>query len=123
MFEAALEAPVDERFVMGAFAQTELIGICGFVPFVSEELQTLRKAGSLIQMYVKPAYRGKKIGLGLVKALTQEAFALPNIDQIVLEVKADNLGAIRVYEQAGFVTYRAEGRETGSRIMCLRCDS
>ena len=32
MFEKALEQPVDDRFVIGAFDQKVLIGICGFIP-------------------------------------------------------------------------------------------
>jgi ribosomal protein S18 acetylase RimI-like enzyme len=125
MFEKALESPVDARFVMGAYDQGELIGICGFVPLVADDYQALRPAGTLIQMYVKPAYRGRKIGLGLVKALMHEAFSLPNIEQVVLEVKEGNMGAIRVYEQAGFLTYQADGRpagvnKAGTRTMIIR---
>jgi RimJ/RimL family protein N-acetyltransferase len=125
MFEKALKAPVDDRFVMGAFEQEALIGICGFIPFIADEYQALRPAGTLIQMYVRPAYRGRKIGLGLVKALMHEAFSLPNIDHIVLEVTEGNMGAIRVYEQAGFLTYQADGRpadinKTGTRTMIIR---
>ncbi len=111
MFEKALEGPVDDRFVIGAFDQQELVGICGFIPFVSEYHQDFSKAGTLIQMYVRPAYRGRKIGLGLVKVLLQEAFNIAGIEQIVLGVKEGNISAIRVYEQAGFLTHQAEGRE------------
>ena len=68
MFETAIEAPVDERFVMGAFDQAELIGICGFVPANDQQLQN---TGTLIQMYVRAAYSGRKIGLNLVKAVMQ----------------------------------------------------
>jgi len=111
MFEKALEQPVDDRFVMGAFDQQTLIGMCGFIP-VSSDHDDLRNAGAIIQMYVKPAYRGRKIGLGLIKAVLQEAFKLPGIDQIVLGVMKGNMSAIRVYEQAGFERYTPVGRET-----------
>lgn len=127
MFEKALDGPVDDRFVIGAFDRQALIGICGFIPFVSDYHHEFSKAGTLIQMYVRPAYRGRKIGLGLVKALLQEAFKIAGIEQIVLGVKEGNISAIRVYEQAGFLTHQAEGGESevnnaDFRTMIIRRD-
>jgi RimJ/RimL family protein N-acetyltransferase len=110
MFEKALEQPVDDRFVMGAFDQQTLIGICGFIPFVRDH-DDLKNTGVIIQMYVKPAYRGKKIGLGLVSALLDEAFKLSDIEQVILGVVKGNMSAIRVYEQAGLELCNPEGRE------------
>jgi RimJ/RimL family protein N-acetyltransferase len=125
MFEKALEQPVDDRFVMGAFDQTALIGLCGFLPFVPDNYQGFNNTGTIIQMYVKPAYRGRKIGLGLVKAVIRQAFRISDIEQIVLGVKAGNMAAIRVYDQAGFLTYKAEdseeeGSHVGFRTMIIR---
>jgi ribosomal protein S18 acetylase RimI-like enzyme len=105
MFQKALEQPVDDRFVMGAFDQQVLVGICGFIPFVFDDHHDLGNAGTIIQMYVKPAYRGRKIGLNLAQATIQEAFKISGIEQIVLGVREGNMSAIRVYEQAGFRTY------------------
>ena len=68
MFEKALEQPVDDRFVIGAFDQKQLIGICGFIPFVPDTSQDFGAAGALIQMYVRSTYSGQKIGLRLVEA-------------------------------------------------------
>ena len=112
MFEKALEQPVDDRFVIGAFDQQDLIGICGFVPFVLDNRHHLSNTGTIIQMYVKSAHRGRKVGLTLVKAVIHEAFKIPGIEQIVLGVMKGNMSAIRVYEQAGFQTVNPEGRET-----------
>ncbi len=121
MFEKALEQPVDDRFVIGAFDQKTLIGICGFIPFVPN----FSNAGEIIQMYVRSAYSGRKIGLGLVKAAIHEALKISGIEQIVLGVKEGNMSAIRVYEQAGFLTYTTEGSEeeannVGYRTMVIR---
>jgi len=112
MFEKALEQPVDGRFVIGAFDQESLIGICGFIPFVLDSKDDLDNTGTIIQMYVKSAYRGRKVGLGLIKATLHEAFKIPGIEQIVLGVKKGNMSAIRVYEQAGFEIVNPDGRET-----------
>ena len=76
MFEQALEQPVDERFVVGAFDGEELVGIYGFVPFGMGVRQGFQIAGKLIQLYVKPAYRGRKIGLGLTNAVLQEVLKI-----------------------------------------------
>ena len=102
MFEKALEEPTDARFVIGAFDGDALIGICGFVPLVWDAFRDFANTGTLIQMYVRAAYRGKKIGLGLAQAVLQEAFQIPGIDRILLTVVPDNSNAIRVYEQASF---------------------
>jgi ribosomal protein S18 acetylase RimI-like enzyme len=127
MFEKALEQPTDDRFVVGAFDRQALIGICGFIPFALDNKRQLRNTGAIIQMYVKPAYRGRKIGLSLVKAAIDEAFNLAAIEQIVLGVKAGNMSAIRVYEQAGFQTYQPEGSETevneDGLLMVIRRDA
>lgn len=121
MFEKALVQPYDKRFVLGAFSQDELIGICGFVP--SNDFDLLH-TGTLIQMYVKATYHGRKIGLNLVKALLQAAFNIPAIEQVVLGVNVGNLGAIRVYGQAGFQTYQSETNDGEFRIMIIhRCGS
>lgn len=112
MFEAAIEEPVDERFVIGSYDGEDLVGIFGYVPFVMDDSLEPGSAGTLIQMYVRPAYRGKKIGLGLTEAVVEEAFKDPEITQIVLGVKEGNVTAIRVYEEAGFQTYRSVGGET-----------
>ena len=120
MFEEALERPVDDRFIIGAFDQDMLVGICGFVPFVLESFLELDHVGTLIQMYVGSTYRGKKVGLNLTTAVTKEAFKIPGIEQVVLGVRQDNLSAIRVYEQAGFLVYNSEGgdREVESLGFC-----
>jgi len=109
MFERALEQPVDGRFVMGAFDQRELVGICGFIPFALEVQRQLIKTGTLIQLYLSSPYRGRGMGLKLVAATIREAFKLPNIEHIILGVKADNTSAIRVYRGAGFYSYNSGG--------------
>jgi RimJ/RimL family protein N-acetyltransferase len=124
MFEKALEQPIDDRFVVGAFDQETLIGICGFVPFVLDEGLDLSKAGTIIQMYVRPSHRNRKIGLNLVIAVIEKAFRLPDIEQIVLGVNESNKSAMRVYEQAGFRTLESghvgeETTEVGFRRMVL----
>lgn len=125
MFERALEAPVDNRFLWGAFDGPRLIGICGYIPFVMGDLDTpdLRNTGTIIQMYVQAAYRGQKIGLALVHAVVREVFENTDMAQIILGVMRENARAIRVYEQAGFQVYdnpEAEPAASGELLMIKR---
>ena len=110
MFEAAIEKPVDARFVMGAFDGDVLIGICGFIP-----LSSPANAGEFIQVYVRATYSGRKIGLELMKTAVSETFSTSSIQQIILDVKKDNLNAIHVYEQAGFQPHIATKEIAGMR--------
>ena len=105
MFEEAIEQLQDDRFVLGAFDKDQIIGICGFVSIKTQTNAGLRNIGSLIQLYGKPDYRGMGIGLHLVDYLIEEGFQIPGVGHIVLEVTEDNQPAIRIYEQAGFVSY------------------
>jgi ribosomal protein S18 acetylase RimI-like enzyme len=127
MFEKVIEKPYDDRFVIRAFQKKVLIGICGFVPFALDFSQKIENAGTIIQMYVRAAYRGRKIGINLVKAVVDEAFKLPDIRQIVLGVREENTSAIRVYEGAGFLTFNPieialEDKYIGFRQMIFRRD-
>ena len=119
MFEQALERPYDQRFLIGAFDQDELIGICGFVPKALTNTD-LAHTGTIIQMYVRAAYSGRKVGFNLMTAVIAEAFKLGDIEQLVLGVRIGNLSAITVYEQVGFVTDEdAVGLDEGFQQMVL----
>ena len=123
--EEAIEHPVDEIFVIGAFDQEELIGICGFLPFVPKAILDLTNAGLIIQMYVRPTHRGRKIGLNLTKITVQEAFRVSDFERIVLGVREENISAISVYEQAGFETlemdnFNGDANSSEFRIMIIQ---
>jgi len=117
--EEEIERESDDFFVIGAFDRNEIIGICGFIPFCLFDYLGLKNAGTIVQMYVRSAYSGRKIGLNLIKATLHEAFKISNIDHVVLGVKEDNLRAIRVYEQAGFQPYPPEPTKNGYLLMII----
>jgi ribosomal protein S18 acetylase RimI-like enzyme len=100
--ENDIENQVQERFVIGAFNDAELAGIC---VFVKEENNT----GSIYQMYVKENYQGKNIGFGLIQAVINEAENRFNGVEIFLEVKADNLKAYQLYKKFGFQEVASDG--------------
>ncbi len=102
--EHAIKEQDTDRFIIGAFAEKTVIGICGFVV---ENDFGLGQTGTLTQMYVKEAFRGQKIGLKLAESILKGAFRLPNLERVALEVNPQNRAAIRVYEGAGFETFES----------------
>lgn len=122
-YEEVIEAQPADRFAMGAFDDERLIGICGFY----QELRVKeRHKGWIIQMYVKPGYKGWKAGLNLLNATIHEAFKIQEMEQILLGVTANNLAALRIYGQAGFTEYgyhkgytKDSGRYIDERLMIL----
>jgi len=122
MFERALEKPIDQRFVIGAFDREKLIGICGFVPFAPDIIHGPSNVGTIVQMFVKSDYAGRKIGHILVRTTIRMAFKISDIEQIMLGVNENNKSAIRVYEQAGFKTFNSEFSKNGYRNMIIRSE-
>jgi len=114
MFQKALEQPSDDRFIFSAFDQDKLIGITAFVPFVLEKKDELADTSSIIQVYVKPAYRGRKVGVNLLRYVVKDAFKQPTIQRIQLGVMLENLSAIQIYRQAGFTTLAPEDTSFGA---------
>jgi ribosomal protein S18 acetylase RimI-like enzyme len=101
-FESYLEQPSAGTFQMGAYVEKQLIGICG----VLREMQEKRRhRGTVVQMYVKSAYSGKGIGRHLLVAVVEEAFLIPEIEQLDLALVANNKGAKITYERVGFREY------------------
>jgi len=95
-FEYDIEHQEQERFVIGAFDQENLIGICAFV--MSEN-----SVGDIYQMYVKKEYQNSGIGFQLIQKTIYEAQQLsPNLT-IRLEVTKGNHNACNLYQKAGFI--------------------
>lgn len=106
--ESDIESQAQDRFVMGAFADDTLIGICAFV---KEENNT----GNIYQMYVRGSFQGKNIGFGLIQAVIDEAYKRFGGITIFLGVTDKNEKAYNLYRKIGFVevTDNAEKKETG----------
>jgi ribosomal protein S18 acetylase RimI-like enzyme len=93
--ESDIEGETPERFVYGAFAQDELVGICTFV-------KNENSTGSIYQMYVKKEFQGKNIGQGLIEAVIAEACQNFNGIEIILEITPGNNKAYNLYRKIGF---------------------
>lgn len=116
-FETVLEEELENYFMMGAFDDQKLIGICGFVPFSLKDDERDETTGTIIQVYVKGAYSGQKVGAGLMQATVAAAFTQPKIEEVILEVRRVNMPAIRTYERAGFVVVSQDERD---QLMVVR---
>ncbi|RYE52582.1 MAG: GNAT family N-acetyltransferase [Sphingobacteriales bacterium] len=99
LFEQFIEEENERCFVVGAFEFERLIGI---ISFSDTNEYKLLNTGTFIQMYIKPDYQGKGLGLALTKSALQKALAVKDIHSVVLEVKAPNLSATTTYQRAGF---------------------
>lgn len=98
-FEKIINKNEAYKFVIGAYFEGKLIGMCAFVDYNNHGVMN---TGTLIQMYITPEFRGNNISLHLIDAVTQVAFKMPHILNILLEVKETNYGAVNVYKRAGF---------------------
>ncbi len=101
-YEEYIEQEAADKFIIGAFDNDRLIGICGFFP---EQKIKCRHIGMIIQMYVKEAYNGQGIGLALLRKTIEESFKIEGIEQLILGFVANNISANKIYENAGFIEY------------------
>jgi ribosomal protein S18 acetylase RimI-like enzyme len=95
----------DSRFTLGAFSDSELIGI---VTFVRESNPKTIHKGNVYAMYVSPEFRGKGIGKALIQELVKRANQCDGLEQMNLTVISNNTAAKRLYETVGFVVYGTE---------------
>ncbi len=104
-FENIIAQELSDQFIMGAFSESSLLGICGFYRNPDQREQ---HKGAIIQMYVRPTYQGQQIGAALLETTMQKGFELKEIERINLGVYSHNKAAIHLYQKAGFKTYGIE---------------
>ncbi|WP_228425303.1 GNAT family N-acetyltransferase [Chryseobacterium jejuense] len=105
--ETDIENQTPEKFVLGAFINQKLIGLCVFVKNVDH-------SGSIYQMYVNKNFQGKNIGTGLIKAVIHEAKEKLNVTEVYLEVAHNNESAYHLYKKNGF--NEIEPQNSGNEI-------
>ena len=82
------------------------------------------KIGELKRFYVRPAFRGHRIGTQLVNALLEEARAI-GYHRVILDSHISMKAAHKIYEAAGFKFVDApEGfpEEIKSEVVFMECD-
>ncbi len=101
-FEEYIEQELPDKFIVGAFDTAKLIGICGFF---RQDNARRKNAGEIIQMYVQPKYQRNMVGYWLLQTTLEEAFKIPEIDNIELGVFTANQNANTLFDNAGFEEY------------------
>jgi ribosomal protein S18 acetylase RimI-like enzyme len=101
-FEEYIAKGSTDHLMFGAFAADELVGIAGFS---RQPRAKTRHRGEIVQMYVDPGFRGRRLGENILAAVIDAAFALDGVESIELSVVADNAAASRLYQKLGFEIY------------------
>lgn len=96
-----------ERFVIGAFADGELIGTAGFVrePGLKE-----RHKGRVWGVYLRASHRGSGAGRQMMTLLLGHARKIEGLEQINISVAATQVAATALYRSLGCVSYGCEPR-------------
>jgi len=93
------------NFVLGAFADGQLIGTVGFAR--QQNRKDCHK-GRLWGVYVKEGHRGKGIARELLEAVLQRARSQPGLEKVMLTVGHTQAWAKRLYAAAGFQVFGHE---------------
>lgn len=98
----------DDRFIIGAFDQGEMIGISGF--FRHEPIKTFHKA-TVWSVFVKPKFQQRGLGRKIMEETLRLAWQMNGLEIILIGVSSDSLAAFQLYRSLGFAEY---GREPKS---------
>lgn len=93
------------RCVLGAWCDTELVGMLGLQ---REQLQKLAHKAFIWGVYVAPQVRQRGVGRQLMERALARASTMRGLLQINLGVNAGNAAAIALYEAAGFTSFGLE---------------
>lgn len=84
----------------------DILGFVMFAPETGSYEQDVER-GIVRNLYVRPGDRGRGLGARLLDA-AEDALASEGADVVSLEAMADNEGARRFYERAGYEEHRVE---------------
>ncbi len=101
-FESVATGP-DRNAMFGGFHEGALVGMAGFV--AAERLKERHK-GTLVGVYVQPAFRRRRLARRLVEAVI--AHARQYVRVLNATVGAGNEPACTLYRELGFATYGTE---------------
>lgn len=120
---AARVDETDDNLIIGAFADTRLVGMGGFR---RETRRKQRHRAAVWGMFVEPEWQGRGIGGRLLDALITHARSQPGLDQLMLGVIVGNHAARALYISRGFRPYavdpaavRLDGRDYDDELMVL----
>jgi ribosomal protein S18 acetylase RimI-like enzyme len=111
-YEAESGTSVDEfanwlgrSFVAGGFIGHQLAGVAAFYPLQGPKVS---HRGNIWGVYVRSAFRGRGVGHAVLSEVLRHAGTL--VEQVHLQVVAENAAAYALYERLGFTRYGTEPR-------------
>lgn len=90
----------DQKFVLGAFDDAQLVAIAGF--YMVEDI------GNIWGVFTTPEYRGQRISKQMMVKIIDQAKANPKVSKIQLGVTSKSAAALGLYKAVGFMTYNIE---------------
>ncbi len=94
-----------ENFVLGAWQNDQLAGFCGLL---RETDPKRRHTAWVWGLYVQPAFRGQRIGRGLLDQVAMRARHLQDMHHLLASAISDNERALALYQAAGFQVWGTE---------------
>jgi diamine N-acetyltransferase len=98
-FENEIQTLNSPNIMLGAYLDSQLIGICGLIPNELNQFQ-------IVQMYLKSAFGGLGVAKELI-SFSKQLLAIHHKTGLVLTVYAENLKAIELYKNVDFRLYPA----------------
>ncbi len=95
----------DKNVIFGCFFGTEIVATVGLY---QESALKAKHKGTIWGMYVKPEFRGKKVGRELLQMAIEHATDKLKLTKIDLSVEASREAAKRLYSSLGFKTWGFE---------------
>ena len=95
------DRPEGGHFLLGAFADGELLGAIGCD---RDPRRKVRHLAQVVGMMVRPSWRGRGVGRALLESCIARARDA-GVERLTLSVTAGNEAAEHLYEAAGFVRY------------------
>jgi RimJ/RimL family protein N-acetyltransferase len=98
--------------IVGAFLDNQLIGNAGL--FINQAIK-LRHKGTLFGVFVRPEFRGRKIGQQLVREVLR--YAAEQVEVVQASVVIENIAARQLYYDLGFrpFGFEAQALKIGDR--------
>lgn len=100
-----LESSSPDNFVIGAFAEGQLVGMAGFARNLREKS---RHKGLIWGVYVQPTWRNQGVARAMLAELIQRVRANEGVEKIILTVSSDQTPAKRLYSSLGFEAFGQE---------------
>ena len=102
-----LAADAAEKFTVGAFAESRLVGMA---TFARESRAKVRHKANIYGVYASRDMRGRRIGRMIIEALLDRAAHIQGVEQMVLEVTTTQSAAVGLYRSFGFETFGCQRR-------------